>query len=321
VSTMPKNPLTFESKIIHEVEETYVEIIESLAPGERVDLLVDGEKDEEYVLSCLSHTGNVRFHKIRTADVWVRDYGPIFVRRMDRAGIVATKWIFNAWGSKYDDLLPDNNAGLEIAGRASVSGIVETGMVLEGGSIDANGSGLMLTTEQCLLNRNRNPGLDRRQISEMLSRYLGTRELIWLKGGIAGDDTDGHVDDVARFVSGNSVICMREKNEQSPNHSILKENADILRKFRKEDGGYLDVVEIQMPELSEGSVGLPGSYANFYIGNSAVLVPVFGCKQDGAAIDALREFFPQKRIKDIDCRALIHGFGALHCITQQQPLP
>lgn len=316
----PRNKLTFQDNIMEEVEQTFVGIVEELSRGERIDILAADASLEEHITSMLNSTVNVRFHTIQAADVWVRDYGPIFVRKRNARKIVATKWIFNAWGNKYDDLLPDNAAGMEIAKSAALE-IVETGMVLEGGSIDVDGGGRLLTTEQCLLNKNRNPALGRRDIEMKLGEYLGADEVIWLSGGIEGDDTDGHIDDVARFVSMDTVICMVENKRNDSNRGVLDANLKILKKAFSLRRDEVDIVEVPMPIRTPDTAGLPASYANFYIGNSAVLVPVFGCRNDDIILDALKDVFRNRRVVGIECSAMVHGFGTIHCATQQQPAP
>jgi agmatine deiminase len=331
----PKNPLTFPPDILPRVEMAYVRMVEELTRGERVDLLVDDEKTEDRVRSMLSK-GNVSFHRIRSADVWMRDYGPIFVRRgagtrSREAEVAATKWEFNAWGNKYDDLLPDDETGREVAMSTGLA-VFETGVVLEGGSIDTNGEGTLLTTRQCLLNKNRNPRLGEREIEQLLQRYLGVEKVVWLGNGVAGDDTDGHVDDIARFVSKSTVVCMNEPDEGDVNHAALKQNQELLSRSTTSEGVPLEIVSIDMPRKvvvvesndeegkEEGEGRLPASYANFYVGNAAVLVPVFQDeKRDDSAVETLSRFFKGRRIVPIDCRDLVYGFGGIHCVTQQQP--
>ena len=317
----PKNPLTFSAELIPLVERAYVEMTEALAKGERVDLLVDNQRAEDRVRSMLS-SKNVVFHHIASADVWIRDYGPIFVRRGDgrKATVAATKWEFNAWGKKYDDLLIDDNTGHEVAESTGLR-VFAPGAVLEGGSIDVNGRGALITSEQCLLNANRNPGLRRADIEGLLLDYLGASSVLWLEKGVAGDDTDGHVDDIARFVNENAVVCMAEPSAGDPNNSALKRNRELLSAFKDDQGRRLEVILISMPrEVVDEEGRLPASYANFYVANAAVLVPVFGdARRDAAAVETLSEFFPGRKAVPIDSRALIHGFGGIHCVTQQQP--
>lgn len=313
----PKDPLTFPPEIIGAVEGIYVKMATALARGEVVNILVDDEQTEHRVFKLVGDMENIAFHRIRTADVWIRDYGPIFVR--DSEGLVAVKWKFNVWGDKYEELKPDNYAGLEVA-RSAGFRTVQPEMVLEGGSIDTNGRGTCLTTEQCLLNRNRNPGRTRGEIEEALGGYLGFTNIVWLKEGIAGDDTDGHVDDIARFVDQRTVVCMIEPDHSDVNFGPLHENMALLEEARDEEGRPLRVVPVEMPKKKVGGdERLPASYANFYVGNSSVLVPTFGDENDGAALSKLRSAFPGRDIVGINCEALVYGFGGIHCVTQQQP--
>jgi len=312
----PKDPLTFPPQIIDRVEEIYVKMISSLAGGERVDLLVDDLPTESRVRRLLGSTANVAFHRIRTADVWIRDYGPIFIRN---SGVAATKWRFNSWGNRYEELLPDDAAGLEVA-RSTGLRIYEPGIVLEGGSVDVNGRGSILLTEQCLLNGNRNPEKSRKQIEGCLRDYLGAHNPVWLKRGIMGDDTDGHVDDLARFTSERTVLCMTEPDELDPNHEPLANNLRALEGAKDQEGDELEIVKLPMPKKKVGGADrLPASYANFYVGNSAVLVPVFDDANDSGALSTISGLFPNRSIVAINCEALVYGFGGIHCVTQQQP--
>ena len=314
----PKNPLTFPAGVIEDVEDIFVKIIQTLSKGEKVNILVDDEKMEKKVLPMLNIRKNIFFYHIRTADVWTRDYGPVFVK--NKSNIAAVKWIFNAWGDKWDDLKPDNTSGMKIA-KSTGFRIFQPGIVLEGGSIDNNGFGTCLTTEQCLLNRNRNPHLNRTQIEKILRDYLGFTNIIWLKEGIVGDDTDGHIDDIARFVNKNTIVCAMERNKNDENYEILKTNFELLKKAKDQDGSEFDVIELPMPRKIEiPERRLPASYANFYIGNSAVLVPTFNDKNDEKAMSIIGEFFPDREIIGIQSEALIYGYGGIHCATQQQPI-
>ncbi len=314
----PKDPDTFPKGIIEPVEEAYIKIISALAKGEKVNVLVDDKGDEDKILSMLPSKENVFIHHIKSVDVWVRDYGPIFIKKVNE--IAATKWVFNSWGNKYRELLMDNETGMQIA-KLTKKKIFEPGIVLEGGSIETNGFGTCITTEQCLLNRNRNPKLSKEDIEEYLKGYLGFENIIWLKGGIEGDDTDGHIDDIARFVNKNTVVCMVEENQNDENYKNLKENFGILKKSRDQDGKKINVIPIQMPRKIEiPERRLAASYANFYIGNAVVLVPAFNDKNDKNAISIIGKFFPGKEVIGINCKDLVYGYGGIHCITQQQPI-
>jgi len=312
----PKNPDTFPAEILPAVERTYVRMVEALGEGEVVHILVNDSTAETRVKTLI---GNARasFHRIRTVDVWVRDYGPMYVRGGRGA---AVKWVFNAWGNKYEDLKPDDKAGEEIAASSGLA-VVRPGIVLEGGSIDVNGDGSLLTTEQCLLNPNRNPGTGKKVLEEILRDNLGTRNIIWLGAGIEGDDTDGHVDDIARFVGPRRVAAAVEPRRNDSNHEALKENLRRLEEAVDQDGRPLEVLEVPMPPKMVAPDGrLPASHLNFYVGNSVVIVPAFGGESDRIAVERMQEAFPQRKVVGIDCRALVYGLGTLHCVTQQIPV-
>lgn len=313
----PKDPTTFPSDIMDKVESIYVEIVEALASGERVNILVDNEASEKKVSSIIDSTMNVAFQKIKSVDVWIRDYGPIFIKN---SGVAATKWIFNAWGNKYDDLKSDDQTGLEIAASTQLP-IFKPDIVLEGGSIDVNGVGTVLTSRQCLLNRNRNPRLSQNEISSYLKEYLGATNIIWLESGISGDDTDGHVDDIARFVNPNTIVYMLEDDGTDENYAALKQNYEILKMAKDQDGRNLELIPIPMPKkkIKSNDGRLPASYANFYIGNSSVLVPTYRDKNDDVALGIIKSLFPGRKVLGIECSPLVFGFGSIHCVTQQQP--
>jgi agmatine deiminase len=316
----PKDPDSFPEELLPNVEASYVKIINALHKNEKVNLLVDDEAAEIRIRQLLKSsnvgTGNIIFHKIATSDVWFRDYGPTFVKR---GGEVAfTRWRFNAWGNKYEGLLQDNG----ISERIPLDKIpsFKAPIVLEGGSIEVNGLGTCLTTEQCLLNKNRNPGLNRKQIEQYLRDYLGATNIIWLKKGIEGDDTDGHIDDLARFVNKNTVVCAVEENPKDANYDALRDNYVTLQQAKDQDGNALNVVQIPMPrEVVYKEQRLPASYANFYIANKTVLAPTFDDKNDGLALRILQKLFPERKVVGINCRDLVYGFGSIHCVTQQQP--
>jgi agmatine deiminase len=316
----PKDPLTFPEGVLPKVESAYVKMMLALSPKEKVHLLVDDGASRERVLRMLEDEGsprNIEIHQIKTVDVWMRDYGPIFVR--DGGGLKLTKWTFNAWGGKYDELLADDSVVESIYPLLGMEPL-RTGMILEGGSIDVNGKGTLLTTEQCLLNRNRNKGLARADIERGLKRYLGATNVVWLREGIEGDDTDGHIDDIARFVDPKTVLCAFEEDRSDPNHAVLRKNYEDLLKAKDQDGEPLSVEKLPMPGPVRSPHGrLPASYANFYIGNGAVLLPVFGHGNDGKAAAILEGHFPGRKIVPIDCAPLVWGLGAIHCVTQQQP--
>jgi agmatine deiminase len=262
----------------------------------------------------------VFFYDHPTNDAWCRDHGPIFVRN-DRTGEIAiTDWMHNSWGDKYPPYDLDNKIPPLVA-RALGMRRFEKQVVLEGGSIDVNGAGLLLTTEQCLLNKNRNPLLSREAIEQNLRDYLGVHTILWLGDGIIGDDTDGHVDDLTRFFKTDGVITVTEPNTRDANHAILAANTERLRAMRLPGGGKLDIVELPMPRpFAIQGQRVPASYANFLIINGAVLVPVFRQpKRDREACEIIGACFPGREVVPVDCSELIWGLGTLHCLSQQQP--
>ncbi len=317
----PHDPNTFTSGV-QKVESTYLEIIKAIHESEDVNLFVTGPEMKQKVTTLLQqekiNLSKVHFFEFDYADVWFRDYGPIFVK--NQSGQVArVHWIFNSWGEKYDELLKDNQIP-NVMHRHIGAGCFEPGIVLEGGSIDVNGKGTLLTTEQCLLNQNRNPHLNKAQIEKYLQDYLGVSHVIWLKDGICGDDTDGHIDDLARFVNPTTIVCAFEEDPNDENYAILKENYDLLRNSTDQDGNPMKIVKLPMPGVvADQENRLPASYTNFYIGNRVVLVPVFDKPADVVALEILQGLFPERKVVGINCFDLVHGLGAIHCISQQQP--
>jgi agmatine deiminase len=311
---------------IEKVEQTYVSVIKAIHVGELVNLLVKDEMMLNAVVDQLKNASvnlaKVRFHIISYADVWFRDYGPTFVVKQEKGDkknkLAMVAWIFNAWGEKYSELMRDSRIPCLINDDLLMECFLP-GIVLEGGSIDVNGCGTVLTTEQCLLNKNRNPSLSKEQIETYLKEYLGARKVIWLKEGIAGDDTDGHVDDIARFVDPTTVLCAYEDYPEDENYPVLKENYDQLLNETDQDGQKLKVIKLPMPGTVGAERRLPASYANFYIGNEVVLVPTFGHRNDKVAIEIIHGVFPERMVLGINCREMVHGLGTIHCISQQQP--
>ena len=310
----------------------YAEIIRNLARHERVDLIVNSAHAEKRARGVLEKadalSDNICFHHWRTDRVWTRDSGCIFLKPSEERGdsaLLALNFQFNAW-AKYANYKFDEKIGKRMA-RAAGARVVEPvsgdhRVVLEGGSIDVNGCGTLITTEECLLSteQQRNPPMDRVAYEQMFADYFGVQSVIWLGEGIAGDDTHGHVDDITRFVAPNTVVTMIESNAQDENYSSLQLNLGRLKAARTPDGHKLEIVEIPMPRpiVFEGR-RLPASYANFYIANGAVLVPVFNDPNDRIALNTLAELLPTREIVPIYSGDLIWGFGALHCMTQQQP--
>jgi agmatine deiminase len=295
----------------------YGEIVRKLSAVERVRILVDDRALLEQARRVLRKVGAnldaVDFYPCPTNRVWTRDYGPIFVKNR-RGDVALTWWRFNAW-AKYNDYGLDECVP-DFVGRELKRPVWRTDMVLEGGSIEVNGEGLLLTTEECLLSdvQARNPELDRKAIERHLRDYLAADRVVWLHNGIAGDDTHGHVDDIARFAGPDTVVAAWEDDRKDPNHEPLQENAAILRQ------AGLRVVKLPMPHpLVFDGQRLPASYANFYVANRLVLVPTFNDPNDRVALNTLARLFPDREVVGINCTELILGLGALHCMTQQQP--
>ena len=301
---------------------TFVKMAEALAESEIVRINVSGAEQEKTVRKLLrsSPPERVEYFHIPTDEPWCRDHGPIFVKRDKSPQLAVLNFGFNAWGYKLSPFDEDNAVPPAVAKALGLPIFNFEHFILEGGSIDTNGQGTLLTTESCLLNPNRNPTLDRTAIEKKLRDKLGVKKILWLGDGIEGDDTDGHVDDITRFIGPSTVITAVEEDEHDPNFEPLQRNLDRLHTMRLADGEPLHVLTLPMPTriMREGQ-RLPASYANFYIANSVVLLPVFNEHNDSWAVSALHEAFPDRRIVPIDCRELIWGLGAFHCLTQQQP--
>ena len=319
----PHNEETWPGKV-REVEGIYLQMIEALSPEEKIRLLVNDEKERDRVDRILrgrANAKNVIYYLIPTVDTWIRDYGPNFIlnRRGGKREIALVRWKFNAWGEKYESLMHDDSVPDSLAPLLEVP-VFRPGLILEGGSIDPNGLGAVLVTEQCLLNRNRNPHLDRSGIEQVLRDFLGFTHFVWLGEGIEGDDTDGHIDDIARFVDPATVVLAVEKNTSDPNEAVLRENLDRLQRATDQDGKKLNLVPLPMPDRVSGSEGrLPASYLNFYIANGVVLVPIFGQAKDAIALQILQELFPKRSVLGIRSETLVLGLGGIHCVTHEEP--
>jgi agmatine deiminase len=318
----------------------YAEILRHLSRHERVELIVNNADSEKRARKTLklanALNNNIRFHRWPTNRVWTRDSGCTFTvggatgipaRQAERssAALQAISWRFNAW-AKYPNYRNDEKIGGLMAKAAGAEEIRahhgDTRVVLEGGSIEVNGQGTLITTEECLLSRvqQRNPGFRREDYEQVFANYLGIRKVIWLGRGIAGDDTHGHVDDITRFVSPSKILTMVELNRNDKNHDPLADNLRRLHSATDQDGKHIEIIELPMPApvIFEGR-RLPASYGNFYIANGIVLVPVFNHPNDRIALNILAELFSSREIIPIYSGDLIWGFGALHCMTQQQP--
>ncbi len=309
----------------------YGEIVRKIITGETVRVLVNSEAHEKRARRILTRVGlelsNVEFFRFQTNRSWTRDFGPFFVRRKGlKPDVAIVRFRFNAWARysdwRMDDAIPERIAkklGLPLF-HASWNG---NDVVLEGGSIDVNGSGTVITTEECLLDRTtqvRNPGLEKKEIEEILCGYIGVKNVLWLGRGIAGDDTHGHVDDICRFVGQHTVVLCREGNPRDINYLPLEENRERLEGMKLEDGSRIEIISLPMPEpLYFNDRRLPASYANFYISNATVLVPTFNDPKDRIALSILADIFSDRLVVGIHAVDLVWGLGTLHCLTREQP--
>jgi len=306
----------------------YGEIVRKLASGELVRIIVNSKEHETRARRVLSRAGvdpsRVEFFRFPTNRGWTRDFGPMFVRRRDKVAI--QKFRFNAW-AKYPDWQKDDRVSERAAKSLGLpiinARIGDRDLVLEGGAIDVNGRGTLITTEECLLDQKeqaRNPDLSRTEIEAALREHLGTTNILWLGRGIAGDDTHGHVDDICRFVDAKTVVACREKNPRDYNYAVLEENIERLESMRLEDGSKIEVIPLPMPSpIVFNNQRLPASYANFYIANAAVLVPTFNDPNDRVALGLLGELIKDRPVVGIHSVDLVWGLGTIHCMTQQQP--
>lgn len=317
----PYDEDTFPGRV-EKTEQVFTEIVSSVHVSEQVELIVLNEEMKHRAMGLISKSGSdpskINFHITEYADVWLRDTGPIFVKNSS-GKIVITNWTFNSWGNKFPELLIDGEIPEKISEWKNYLS-VSPDLVLEGGAIEVNGQGVCLTTEQSLLNNNRNPGRTKEDIEQFLQNYLGIRKTIWLKRGLINDHTDGHIDELARFVTPNKIVCAFEENKEDENYKFLQENYRRLTEATDINRESFEIIKLPMPQMNydDGSKA-PVSYTNFYIGNEVVLAPAFKDKNDSVALEILEGCFPDRKVIGIDCSDIIYGGGAVHCITQQEP--
>ena len=308
---------------IETIYPRYAEFIKLVAEGEKVNINVLDEAMKQKALHHLMEAGvdlkNVQFFHHPTNDAWCRDHGPAFLINPVQKKKMIVDWGYNAWGGKYppfdlDDVIPT------LIAKYYNMPVVYPGIVMEGGSVEFNGRGTLLTTRACLLNPNRNPQLNQEQIEKFLNDYYGVNHILWLGDGIIGDDTDGHIDDLTRFVNEDTVVTVIEENKQDENYDILQENLKELKTLRLENGKPLNIVELPMPSpVVYEDQRLPASYANFYIANKYVVVPTFRGEQDDKALSILQQCFSDRKVVGIDSTDIIWGLGSFHCLSQQEP--
>jgi agmatine deiminase len=311
----------------HTIPENLARIFREIAPRERVCVNVPNGNYERIVREQLKEHGcplkNIFFFHIKTNESWCRDHGPAFVLKPAKGGGQSgaiVDWGFNAWGGKYPPYDDDDAVPTRI-GKILKLPVFEPGIVMEGGAVDFNGAGTILTTTSCLLNKNRNPGLSKGEIEQYLKGYYGQKHVCWLGEGIAGDDTDGHVDDLARFIDPTTIVTAVEDDPKDENFEVLRDNRKRLERLRDQDGRPFRIVEIPMPRptVFDGQ-RLPATYVNFYFVNGALLVPTYRDKRnDRRALQVLQDQHPKHKVIGLDCMELIWGLGAIHCLSQQQP--
>lgn len=303
----------------------YAQFIKELAKSERVHINVSDEAMKQLALKYITAAGadieKISFFFHPTNDAWCRDHGPAFlISPSAQHKKVIVDWNYNAWGGKYppydlDDVVPS------LIGKEYGIPVFYPGIIMEGGSVEFNGQGTVLTSECCLLNPNRNPHLDKGRVEEYLLHYYGAEQVLWVPEGIIGDDTDGHIDDTVRFVNGDTVLTVIEENKDDENYELLQANLKTLSKMRLINGRQLNIVELPMPEpVVYEDQRLPASYANFYIANASVIVPVFQCGNDDRALQIIQDCFPGRKVVGIDSTDIIWGLGSFHCLSQQEPL-
>ena len=327
----PHNRDTWPGKF-EPIPAAFARIVAAIARFEPVRLIVEDEAAQEEARPTIEAAlgrsdrallDRVQFAELVTNDSWIRDYGPIFVNRVSGSGPdqVALDWRFNSWGEKYGPWDLDDVVPRELGARFGFE-VIEPGIVMEGGAIDVDGAGLLLTTEQCLLNPNRSPTLTRTEIEDYLRAYLGVRKVLWLGEGIAGDDTDGHVDDLARFVGAGTIVTVAEDDPADENYRPLGDNLRRLEILRDLVGRPFTIATLPMPPaLYHEGTRLPASYANFYIANGAIVMPTFACASDATAAETLARLFPTRQVIGIPALDLVWGLGTIHCLTQQHPQP
>jgi agmatine deiminase len=309
---------------IHTVYPYYCRFIKALTEGEKVCINVNDEAMKNFAIDCLQaekvDLSKIEFFFHPTNDAWCRDHGPAFLINPEaKQKKVIVDWNYNAWGNKYppfdlDDVIPSLIA--EYYGIP----VYHPGIIMEGGSVDFNGNGTLITSTACLLNKNRNPHLNQGQVENYLCNYYGVDQILWVDEGIIGDDTDGHIDDTVRFVNDDTVITVVEENKNDENYELLQKNLEQLKQMRLLNGKQLNIVELPMPcQVIYEEQRLPASYANFYISNHSVIVPTYRCDRDDKVLDIVQQCFPERKIVGIDSTEIIWGLGSFHCLSQQEP--
>lgn len=301
----------------------YCQFIKAVAEGEKVRININNEETRAFAVAELEKVGadlsNIEFYLNPTNDAWCRDHGPAFLLSADQKEKAIVDWGYNAWGGKYPPYDLDDVVPTKIAGHFNLK-LFTPDIVMEGGSVEFNGAGTILTTTACLLNENRNPHLSKEEIESYLLEFYGAEQVLWLGDGIVGDDTDGHIDDITRFVNEDTVLTVVESNPLDENYILLQENLNALKEMRLPSGAALNIIKLPMPSpVIHEDTRLPASYANFYIANKVVVVPTFRDVNDNIALDIIQKAFPDRKVIGIDSTDIIWGLGSFHCLSQQEP--
>jgi len=324
----PSNRETWPGERLKRAEDVYLNIIDVLHRFEPVLLFAENpdiaKRAERKLKEREMNFSTINIREVPLNDVWARDCGPVFIQKQSNevTDYAITDWDYNAWGGKYPLFDDDNRVPQKIADEFGI-GRFEPGMVLEGGSIDVNGDGVLMTTESVLLNPNRNPDLNKKEIESKLRNYLGVEKIIWLKNGLKGDDTDGHIDDLCRFTGPDRIVASLPESQEDINYAVLKQNLEILERSSDHQGNPFQIVILPLPGTKiegttvDGSEYVPASYANFYIANGLVLLPLYDERYDDRVTELIQSEFPDREIRGIDCHDLVWGQGSIHCITQQ----
>ncbi len=302
----------------------YLAFIKAISAGENVGIIANDENLKTFISAELARTGvdlsKVEFVVKPTNDAWCRDHGPAFVINPETKQKMIVDWRHNAWGGKYPPYDDDNRTPSAVAKYLNLP-TVNPGIIMEGGAVEFNGAGSVLTSKSCLLNINRNPHLSQEQIEQKLCDYYGVEQVLWVEGGIVGDDTDGHIDDTTRFINEDTVVACIEPNSSDENFEILQTNLSMLKNMRLVNGKQLNIIELPMPKaVVIDGFRTPGSYANFLICNAGVIVPVFNNPNDQVAIDILEKAFAGRKIIPLEATEIIWGQGSFHCLSQQEPV-
>jgi agmatine deiminase len=321
--TFPHNDHSWQGDKLAEMYPEYFALIKAISLGELVNIQVNDAKLGLFIESQFPVYGidpnQIRLHIQATNDAWCRDHGPAILVHQQTSERMIVDWGYNAWGGKYPPFDSDNESPTRVAEKLNLPKMTP-GIIMEGGSVEFNGKGTVLTSRSCLLNQNRNPHLSQEEIEQYLCQYYGVKQVLWVSDGIVGDDTDGHIDDTVRFVNEDTVIAMVENDVNDENHVVLAQNLLELKAMHLPDGRPLKVVEIPMPAaVVIDDFRAPGSYANFYVCNSGVLVPTFDCPQDAFALATLAQFFTDRPVIGLSAKKIIWGQGSFHCLTQQEP--